>query len=655
MGNKFCCEESREQNNSLPDDDRLKQSKKSIFEDLEKNYNSKGNEKENFEEKNNENVFNLDNNISKENYLDEINNLKSSIFDNDNDIDNNNFNENNTDKFNYNDSKNYKDNDMDNNFKPLSSKRKQKLDINDNSKLNSYISEKKVLKNKKKEKFQNNENNNNKIDKNLKEIKKVIYNNPNYKNSPLKLTDFNNDKENEFYLINTSHYIGLKNSNSNLIFMKNDKDIIINSKNDVETDKGKIKNMNKRAILNNNNNANNIISNSKKTTSVNPNIVITARSHNIPYGQKLTDKNNTTKSIISEKEKEKDVYNNKKIVDLVNKYNIVENIHNNNYKIIEIYIKNQIRKIVNNYKIYKSLKNKENPKTFPPNLKKQNSDINYNEIKLKKFNKFEKKINDFSYDILNSGSCKTILNKEQNFCIKYFDNGSIYIGQIKNNNCNGIGKYISSKGDITQGFFKDNFLDGYEIIERRRNNSVYEGQIENNKFNGYGIEIFEDGSTYFGKYQNNEKAGIGTYDWGDGSQYQGNWRNGLPDGVGIFSDNKNRLYEGEWKNGKMNGIGLFKWDDGRKYIGYYKEDKREGFGIFFWPNPLKIYMGFWVNGLQIGVGKIYTSFKEKYYLWEEGKIIEKLSNNKEYYSKIRKYDYYFKMTTDDLLTLFLDL
>ena len=650
MGNKFCCEENREII-PTPSNEKIKQAEEDVIDNAksEKN-NSKEKEKEDLNKKDNENGFNLDNNISKENCLDEIHNLKSSIFDNDND----NFNENEIDKFNFNDNDNFEEKDMDNDFKPLTSQRKEKLDISNNSKSNSFASERNVLKNKKKDKSKYRNDDNNKKDKKPKEIKNVINNNPNYKNSPLELTDFNNDKENEFYLINTSHYIGLKNANNNLIFMKNDKDIRVNSKNIVEIDKNRIININKGSKIINNNDYN-IISNTQKTTSVNPNIVLTARSQNIPYGQKLSDKDITTKSIISQRENENNNNNNKKLKDFVNKYNLVENIHNNNYKIIEIYIKNQIRKIIKNYKIYKRKKGKNKPKTSTSNPKKLNNNINNNEIKPKNINNFEKKMNDISYDILNSGSCQTILNKEKNFCIKYFDNGSIYIGRIKNNKCNGIGKYISSKGDITQGFFKENFLDGYEIIERRRNNSVFEGQIEKNKFNGYGIEIFEDGSTYFGKYQNNEKSGIGSYDWGDGSQYQGNWKNGLPNGVGIFSDNKNSIYEGEWKKGKMNGIGLFRWGDGRKYLGYYKEDKREGFGIFFWSNPLKIYMGFWINGFQNGVGKIYTNFKEKYYLWEEGKIIKKLSNNKEYDSQIRKYCHYFKMTTDDLLTLFLDL
>ena len=86
----------------------------------------------------------------------------------------------------------------------------------------------------------------------------------------------------------------------------------------------------------------------------------------------------------------------------------------------------------------------------------------------------------------------------------------------------------------------------------------------------------------------------------------------------------------------MNGIGLFKWDDGRKYFGMFKDDKRHGFGIYFWNNPLKIYMGFWINGLQNGIGKILTSFKEKYYLWNNGKIEKKFQKNSDINLQIDK-------------------
>ena len=119
----------------------------------------------------------------------------------------------------------------------------------------------------------------------------------------------------------------------------------------------------------------------------------------------------------------------------------------------------------------------------------------------------------------------------------------------------------------------------------------------------------------------------------------------------------------EWTNGMMNGIGLFKWNDGRKYFGEFNNDKRNGFGIYFWNNPLKIYLGFWINGLQNGIGKILTSFKEKYYLWENGVKIKKFSTKKNIESqidkeeryKMKKYQYFFRLNLDDLFTFILDL
>ena len=113
----------------------------------------------------------------------------------------------------------------------------------------------------------------------------------------------------------------------------------------------------------------------------------------------------------------------------------------------------------------------------------------------------------------------------------------------------------------------------------------------------------------------------------------------------------------------MNGLGIFKWGDGRKYIGMFNNDKRNGFGIYFWNNPLKIYVGFWFNGVQNGLGKIYTSFKERYFMWNNGKILKKyeekndifLQVDKQERNLIQNYSYFFKMTVDDLLTFILDL
>ena len=255
-------------------------------------------------------------------------------------------------------------------------------------------------------------------------------------------------------------------------------------------------------------------------------------------------------------------------------------------------------------------------------------------------------------NIINSAEDKTFTNEKKNFCVRYYNNGCIYIGQIKNNKCNGYGKFKNQYNDLIMGIFNNNSLHIYGIIEEKRINSIYEGELQYNAFNGIGVESFEDGASYYGQFYNNKKHGIGTYIWSNDFQYQGEWKNGEINGLGIFRDDKGRNYEGNWANGKMNGFGIFNWRDGRKYIGNFKNDKREGFGIFMWKNPLKIYIGFWKEGTQNGYGKVYTPFKEKGYLWNKGKKNKFINNNDNISDKYKAS--IFKMNFDDLLSFILD-
>ena len=655
MGTKFCCNEDRsEQLPSKEDENNNDDNDKNINE----NDNNKNNENNLSLPLYNNNVNSDKNNVkpknmrnkSESNYLEDINNMKSSIFDNENENQNYNNNE---------ESNN-------NNIGILSSKKINKIVNSSKDNLISKNSNIRIKK-KKSDLILNNS------DKDFTDIKKVIKNNPDYKKRPLKIKNYNDNKENEFYLINNAKYIGLKNTNSNLVFIKNkyqnngivDSIELIKSKQDLN-----IKNINNYDEEENDSKQRIVYTrysySNKNSESVNENINISLRNHHIPYDEKITDKINSSTQKLEI---------NPKITEFINQDPIIQNIHTNNQKLIEIYIKNQVRKIIKF--LEDKTKRQDEPKKII-NSKKLKGIINNNNlnddaleddnqlIKVNSINNLKNnEINDISssLEVINTNNCQTIMNKEKNFCIKFFSNGSVYIGEIKSDKLCGHGKFLNVQGDIIVGFFNDNCFHGYNIIERSQNNSKFEGQFEKNKFNGYGLEQFADGSNYYGQYKNNEKWGIGTYSWGDKYQYQGEWKYGRPNGVGIFIDDKNRYYEGEWKNGKMNGIGLFKWDDGRKYFGMFKDDKRHGFGIYFWNNPLKIYMGFWINGLQNGIGKILTSFKEKYYLWNNGKIEKKFQKNndinlqidKQERNTMKKYNRFFKMNLDDLLTFILDL
>ena len=344
----------------------------------------------------------------------------------------------------------------------------------------------------------------------------------------------------------------------------------------------------------------------------------------------------------------------------------IENIEKENEKQNEIIInefinQNEAKKQINN--IDPKVMNKFAINQLIKLQKRVRKSINENHFKYGNFD--QEKVDDMiiSLDIINSSKDKTIANNSRDFCVRYYNNGCIYIGQMRNNKCNGYGKYKTQDNDLFIGIFNNNNLHEYGIIERRKTNSIYEGEFKNNMFNGIGIELFKDGATYYGEFLNNKKNGIGTYIWRDDTHYQGEWKNGEMKGYGIFFDGKGRNYEGQWDSGKMDGAGIFKWGDGRKYIGFFKNDKRDGFGIYIWKNPLKIYAGFWKGGEQNGYGKVYTPFKEKAYIWNKGKrnkcfnsndnMIQEImkGNNVSLTSKIK----FFKMSFDDLLSFMLEI
>ena len=347
------------------------------------------------------------------------------------------------------------------------------------------------------------------------------------------------------------------------------------------------------------------------------------------------DKYSSNNSDIENNENEKD--NNLILNEFINKDTIKKKINNLDLKAINKFAMNQLIKLQK--RIRKSILTK--------NVNLNNNQSDNLLIPL---------------NIINSAKDRTFTNEQKDFCVRYYNNGCIYIGQIKNNKCNGYGKFKNQYNDIIMGIFNNNYLHLYGIIERKNNNSIYEGELQNNTFSGIGIESFEDGATYYGQFYNNKKHGIGTYIWSNDFQYQGQWKNGEMNGLGVFWDEKGRNYEGSWLNGKMDGFGLFKWGDGRKYLGYFKNDKREGFGLFMWKNPLKIYIGFWKEGTQNGYGKVYSQFKEKGYLWNKGKKNKCFNNNdhmiqeiiKNNNSSIKNKAHIFKMSFDDLLSFILD-
>jgi len=106
----------------------------------------------------------------------------------------------------------------------------------------------------------------------------------------------------------------------------------------------------------------------------------------------------------------------------------------------------------------------------------------------------------------------------------------------------------------------------------------------------------------------------------------------------------------------MDGYGEFLWKDGNKYLGFYVADKKEGFGIFYWPSTSRIFVGFWKNGKQEGIGKKITISKVKYSLWKSGKIVKDYETSHEALNELEQdqkcYLIFFDSDIDDLLAYF---
>ena len=111
--------------------------------------------------------------------------------------------------------------------------------------------------------------------------------------------------------------------------------------------------------------------------------------------------------------------------------------------------------------------------------------------------------------------------------------------------------------------------------------SMYMGQIRDSLFNGQGVCIYADGTVYKGEWKDGLWNGKGTLVYPDGDIYKGSFRNHLKEGRGVYVYSSGARYDGEWKNDKFNGKGTLRFEDGGIYEGEWKDDMKHGYGKLF--------------------------------------------------------------------------
>jgi hypothetical protein len=110
-----------------------------------------------------------------------------------------------------------------------------------------------------------------------------------------------------------------------------------------------------------------------------------------------------------------------------------------------------------------------------------------------------------------------------------------------------------NKGQVVEtinGMFTDGMPKYGRVVATWSDGSKYEGDQLGDLFNGMGKFVSPKGDTLDGEWKMgvfvNGKAGVV---WANGDRYDGEWKNGKPDGQGVEVWADGRRYEGEWRDG----------------------------------------------------------------------------------------------------------
>lgn len=164
------------------------------------------------------------------------------------------------------------------------------------------------------------------------------------------------------------------------------------------------------------------------------------------------------------------------------------------------------------------------------------------------------------------------------------NNGHFYYGQVSPNSKmpKGKGKYYFEDGSVYYGEFKNNEFNGQGILNSTSDGSVYKGNFRNNSREGNGELIFKNGDKYIGKFELDEMQGKGKYIYNNGCYYEGNFLMGKMSGKGkLFNQVDELVYDGEFLNNSRSGFGISYKNSKVNYIGNWFNDSYHGVGLVF--------------------------------------------------------------------------
>jgi hypothetical protein len=167
-----------------------------------------------------------------------------------------------------------------------------------------------------------------------------------------------------------------------------------------------------------------------------------------------------------------------------------------------------------------------------------------------------------------------------------YESGSIYEGEVHNDEPNGwgrrihanysyqIGNFVNGKYQSKKGKNDDRGLNERAPTMEHIENYTIEKAV-NDKQNGYTVWS-KDNNEYKGNMVNGLPDGYGTFIWANGNRYDGNWKEGKKHGYGVLYYENGAVYEGEFLNGERSGKGKLISPEGDTYKGTWLHNKMNG-------------------------------------------------------------------------------
>ncbi|OQR81382.1 hypothetical protein THRCLA_11784 [Thraustotheca clavata] len=184
-----------------------------------------------------------------------------------------------------------------------------------------------------------------------------------------------------------------------------------------------------------------------------------------------------------------------------------------------------------------------------------------------------------------------------------YDNGDIYVGEMRQGKRHGRGKYTSKNSKHSyEGEWDMDLRHGQGTMTSGSHDFIYDGAWVQNTRTGFGTCVISGVESYSGQWYNNAFHGHGKYSEADGSVYEGEFLCGKKHGVGRWTSANGVVYQGEFADGEKHGVGTITYSDGSTYTGEFQHNQRHGEGTF--TSSSEVFTGTWFKDQQHGHGSL---------------------------------------------------